>query len=359
MLLRRLQSSTALCVLGLATTIVITGSAATAGAAAGTSLLLPSATAFSILGHSCGGIQEQAFATGFAPSTGLPTGAVYLQTRCGGSGRGGGYRVTTYSAWAGVTWDFSAAVQGVTKLATAPVNLDPAFAATDARGDAIYNVLTAVNLAPSSCSVGNTSYCTYRAYLSVPVPGTPTAVGATQAGDALTVTWTPAADGGLPTSSTVTATPVAGGTTLTATSMGAATSATLTGIAASTTYSIVVASSDASGAGPASTPLQFTTHAASTVPGAPTGTAVSWSADGSAIQVRWTAPSGGDSPISDYQVSVAQYDPTGPATVRDVGVTTSASLTGFNNVLDWSVQVRALNSAGWGPWSSKVVLGGL
>ena len=33
-------------------------------------------------------------------SGGLPTGDVYMQTRCGGSGRGGGYKTTTYSAWA-------------------------------------------------------------------------------------------------------------------------------------------------------------------------------------------------------------------------------------------------------------------
>src|SRR5882762_3904774 len=66
---------------------------------AAVALRLPQSTAFSILGHSCGGIQEKAYVTGFAPTTGYPTGYVYMQTRCGGSGRGGGYHVTTYSAW--------------------------------------------------------------------------------------------------------------------------------------------------------------------------------------------------------------------------------------------------------------------
>ena len=80
-------------------------------AAAPLSLLLPQSTAFSILGHSCGGIQEQAFATGFDPTSGYPTGDVYLQTRCGGSGRGGGYHTTTYSAWVGATWDFAGGVR--------------------------------------------------------------------------------------------------------------------------------------------------------------------------------------------------------------------------------------------------------
>src|SRR3954469_17216432 len=77
---------------------------AAAGAASPVSLSLPQSTALSILGHSCGGIQERAYATGFDAS-GHPAGAVYLETRCGGSGRGGGYHTTTYTAWAGVTWD--------------------------------------------------------------------------------------------------------------------------------------------------------------------------------------------------------------------------------------------------------------
>ena len=44
--------------------------------------------------------------TGFDTTSGYPTGDVHLQTRCGGSGRGGGYHTTTYTAWAGATWDF-------------------------------------------------------------------------------------------------------------------------------------------------------------------------------------------------------------------------------------------------------------
>ena len=60
-----------------------------ANAASGTptSLLVPQSIAFSVLGHSCGGIQEQALATGFDATSGYPTGDVYVQTRCGGSGR--------------------------------------------------------------------------------------------------------------------------------------------------------------------------------------------------------------------------------------------------------------------------------
>ena len=102
------------------------------------SLVLPQSTAFSYLGHSCGGIQEKAFATGFDATSGYPTGDVYLSTRCGGSGRGGGYHVTTYSAWVGVTWDFTGAVVTSAALSSAP-SVNPTFSALDANGNEIYN----------------------------------------------------------------------------------------------------------------------------------------------------------------------------------------------------------------------------
>ena len=83
-----------------------------------TQLLLPQGTAFAILGHSCGGIQEKAYATGFDPASGYPTGVVLMSTSCGGSGRGGGYHSTLYSASANVTWDFTGAVVSYAAPAT-------------------------------------------------------------------------------------------------------------------------------------------------------------------------------------------------------------------------------------------------
>jgi len=130
-----------------------------------TSLLLPQSTAFSVLGHSCGGIQEQALATGFDATNGYPIGDIYLQTRCGGSGRGGGYHTTTYSAWVGVMWDYTGAVVAFEVLAGAPTNVDPTFSAIDAFGNEVYNQLNAVNVTPANCAVGNTTSCSYRAYL--------------------------------------------------------------------------------------------------------------------------------------------------------------------------------------------------
>ena len=147
--------------------VVTVGVERAASGASTTALLVPASTAFSVLGHSCGGIQEQALATGFDATSGYPTGDVYLQTRCGGSGRGGGYHTTTYSKWVGVTWDYTGAVVSYDVLAAAPTNADPAFSAVDSFGNEIYNALNAVNVLPANCTVGNTTYCSYRAYLTL------------------------------------------------------------------------------------------------------------------------------------------------------------------------------------------------
>jgi hypothetical protein len=112
--------------------------ASSASAAAATQLVLPQGTAFAILGHSCGGIQERVYATGFDPSTGYPTGVVTMSTSCGGSGRGGGYHTTTYTASAGATWDFTGAL--VSDVVPAPaVTVNPALVAYDAHGNELYN----------------------------------------------------------------------------------------------------------------------------------------------------------------------------------------------------------------------------
>src|SRR5579863_4806996 len=116
----RLFSSTvtAAVVLAISGTYVL--ALATTAEAAPASLVLSQGEAFSILGHSCGGILEKPYATGFASGTGFPTGAVYMSTSCGGSGKGGGGGSTLYSAWAYVTWDFTGAVVSYARASTTP-----------------------------------------------------------------------------------------------------------------------------------------------------------------------------------------------------------------------------------------------
>jgi hypothetical protein len=99
-------------------------------------LLLDQGSAFAIVGHSCGGIQEQSYADGFDPATGFPTGVVELSTSCGGSGRDGGGHSTTYTGSADVTWDFTGTVVSYSSPATGAT--DPTFSATDASGNQLY-----------------------------------------------------------------------------------------------------------------------------------------------------------------------------------------------------------------------------
>ena len=215
-------------------------------------LVLDQGAAFSLLGHSCGGIQEETFVTGFAPS-GYPQGNAYLSTRCGGSGRGGGYKTTTYSAWASVEWTWFGETRSFSRLEGAGGGT-PGFEATDAHGDRIYQSGT-------------------RGYLEtgeppLQPPAAPTGVSASvhlaEAGETeflqMTVGWSvDPMTAGLISSNTVTATPVkAGPPVLSATTAGNWTTANLGPVQPSTTYVVTVTSTDAEGTSEASAPLEVT-----------------------------------------------------------------------------------------------------
>src|SRR5664279_4779749 len=88
-----------------ATAMMLTATVANAG----TVQLQPIPDAFARLGRSCGGIKQQIFGQGF-DANGNVSGYVFAVTRCGGSGKGGGYRTTTYSTWVAVTWDLNGIV---------------------------------------------------------------------------------------------------------------------------------------------------------------------------------------------------------------------------------------------------------
>ena len=133
--LTRLRSTL---VLTFTTALLVALFAPSPAFAASQSLALPQGNASAILGHWCGGIQEKAYATGFASGTGYPTGAVYLSTRCGGSGRDGGGVSTLYSAWATVTWDFTGAVVSYERAASTP-EVNPTLAVYDSHGNELYN----------------------------------------------------------------------------------------------------------------------------------------------------------------------------------------------------------------------------
>ncbi len=308
-------------------------------------LTVPQGTAFAYLGHSCGGIQEQVYVTGFDPATGFPVGNAYLSTRCGGSGRGGGYHTTTYSAWISVTWDFAGNVVS-SGILTNGASAIPGFIATDAYGDIIYN---------SGVS----------AFLVVPVPGAPLGVTAVQSGDAFQVDWT--AQGVHPAaviSSTLTATPVnSSNAVLTATVTGSATSGVIPSLQPQTTYQVTVVTTSVGGSSPPSAPVTVTTKSASVAPSAPTGVAAHWSvADPSGstdtLVATWQAAVPGDSPVDQYRITITGSDGGGTFTQTVSGATLTASFT-VDFVPNWSVTVQAHNAVGWGPASTPVSLGGL
>ncbi len=121
------------------------GSAAASAGAAAIPLTMSEGAAFAVLGHSCGGIQENVYETGFA-ANGYPQGNVSMSTRCGGSGRGGGGHVTTYTATASVVWTW---LGETWKWGPISGTLE-ASPAEDAHGDKLYNVGTRAYLEPGS-----------------------------------------------------------------------------------------------------------------------------------------------------------------------------------------------------------------
>jgi hypothetical protein len=147
----------------IATTVLVAAGIGSPTAGAATpqqpQLVMPQGTAFSIIGHDCGGIKEYAYVTGFDntidPSAGYPTGYILLSTTCGGSGRGGGGGTTTYKAWTADTWDLTGALLSDSVYSGTP-GVDPSFSATDPlTGNQISN---SPGPCPGTGGTGSTAY---------------------------------------------------------------------------------------------------------------------------------------------------------------------------------------------------------
>jgi Fibronectin type III domain len=330
-------------------------------AAAGTpvELSVSQQTASTVLGHSCGGIQEQSIAQGFDGVSGNPIGVVYAQTRCGGSGRGGGYHVTTYSAWLAVIWDFGANTISYTTLAAPPAGLAPAATYTDVHGDQMYTTYSSA----TSCPITINTTCAYHAWMSVTPPNAPSGVQATLTNGQYSISWTPdPATAEVITGSTITLTPDGGTAVIVAPVAGNATNATVGPLAPLTTYSIVVTNTDAAGTSPASDPIQITTGPATTKPSLPRGIAARWLGS-NLLYVSWNAPARpGDSIVDQYQVKASVHDgdvgAPGTLVISVDGSTLAAQLT-VDDSYDWAVRVRAHNVAGWSAWTTRVIVAAL
>ena len=100
-----------------------------------------------LLGVSCGGVHVASYVTGF-DSLGHITGEVYAWTRCGGSGRGGGYKSHTYQSWTSIAWDLNLNYK---LLPYDQVFPDPAFTAADQYGNTILNVCAGTTNGQPAC----------------------------------------------------------------------------------------------------------------------------------------------------------------------------------------------------------------
>jgi hypothetical protein len=320
--------------------VSLSGGKASTASPTPVSLILPQSNAFAILGHSCGGIQEKAYVTGFDPATGYPTGYVYLQTRCSTGGRGGG--TITYSAWSAVTWNLAGSAVSST-VASAPA-VDPTFSATDAYGDQIYNANNA-------------------AYLIVPAPGVPTIVSAVQSGDQFQVSWAPNAstNPAAIASSVITAQPLNRDVSIVTTVSGSAATALVGPLQPKTTYQISVQSTTIGGTSPFSKPVTLMTVAPSIPPSVPANVMAHWAGQGvttATLVATWNASVPGDSPVDQYEITITGSDGGGTFTQSVSGAVLTASFV-VDWIPNWSVTVRAHNAFGWGQGSAPITLGGL
>ncbi len=229
---------------------ICAGLGAASASASPIRLLLSEYGAFHVLGHWCGGISQKVYATGF-DSNGYPTGAELLSTTCGGSGRGGGGRSTTYKAWATSEWDWYGETRSFA-ASTAPEGLSETFSAEDSHRDHIYNVGTSAYLEASSPPVQPPA----------PPTGVTAYVQEVENGEHVElrfqVGWTPATEtAGLLTSSRVVATPVGSTAPVLEANVNGGGSATLLmPLERRTTYRITVTNSDREGTSAPSTPIE-------------------------------------------------------------------------------------------------------
>jgi hypothetical protein len=87
-------------------------------------LTLTSPSPYAVIGRQCGTGTTASTATGFTADGFYLTGLTSVSTRCGGSGRGGGYHTTTYSGCGVTRWDLVGRLIDITSVAcSAP---DPA-----------------------------------------------------------------------------------------------------------------------------------------------------------------------------------------------------------------------------------------
>jgi len=110
---------------------------------AGTSLILPNLTPYQVMGVQCGTGTSITTGIGFSDNGGYALGFAEASTRCGGSGRGGGYHTTTYHGCAIVRYTLTGQIFDYSRVAcsiqdgTASFTSSPGYGESTSAGHAI------------------------------------------------------------------------------------------------------------------------------------------------------------------------------------------------------------------------------
>ena len=75
------------------------------------------------------------------------------------------------------------------------------------------------------------------------------------------------------------------------------------------------------------------------------------------LVATWAAAAPGNSPIDQYKITIVGSDGGGTFTQTVSGSTLTVSFSVSDNP-DWAITVQAHNAVGWGPASTRIVLGG-
>lgn len=173
------------------------------------------------------------------------------------------------------------------------------------------------------------------------VPGVPTSVAVTPAGDgqSATLTWSPPTSNG---GSAVTGYVVQRSGAVAQQVTAATTSLAFSGLTPGSSYTFTVAAKNTVGTGTASS-VSATMPVPATVPGAPQDLEVTLQPDGTSASVTWSPPaSNGGSALIDYEVLVDSVP------VGANGAQTQLVLTGLARGRTYGIAVRARNAIGYG-----------
>jgi len=180
----------------------------------------------------------------------------------------------------------------------------------------------------------------------ITTPGVPTNTTADAGDEQIAMSWTAPADNGgsAITGYTVQYATSAGGPWTTH-STSLTTSRTITGLTNGTEYFVRVSANNAAGSSAYTTPANATPI---TVPTAVTGFTAA--AGDTEIDVTWTSPADdGGAAITGYTLQYAT-NASGPWTSHTSGLSTTRTITGLSNTVEYFLRVRANNAAGTSTW---------